>query len=288
MSEPEFAVRRPPPALRPFVASYTGYREVGREPGRHRGLPSPYLTLIVTLDEPLVLSVRSDGRAGPERYDTLVGGLHTTSALITHDGRQSGVQLTLTPPGARALLGLPAGELAGADLHLSEVMGGWAGRLRERMLEGEDWAGRFAALDAELLARVRVERTMPAEVARAWGLLMSSGGAVSAAELAREVGWSGRYLSRRFAEEIGLRPKEAARVVRFDRARRRLRRAAALGELGGRLTLADLAAGCGYCDQAHLAREFGALAGCPPSRWLAEEFRNVQAWGAALAEDSLS
>ncbi len=28
---------------------------------------------------------------------------------------------------------------------------------------------------------------------------------------------------------------------------------------------------------AHLAREFRELAGCAPSRWLAEEFRNVQA-----------
>ncbi|MFF4418717.1 helix-turn-helix domain-containing protein [Streptosporangium sp. NPDC001559] len=281
----EFVVQAPPPVLRPFVAGYTGYREAGPEPRVHRGLPSPYLTLIITLDEPLVIAVRSDGRAGPERYDAFVGGLHTSSALITHDGRQSGIQLALTPRGARALLGLPAGEMAGADLHLSEVAGGWAGRLRERVLEGgaDGWAGRFAALDAELLARVSVERMMPAEVARAWGLLTASGGTASAAELARAAGWSGRYLSRRFAEEIGLRPKEAARVVRFDRARRRLRRAAALGE---RLTLADLAAGCGYCDQAHLAREFGALAGCPPSRWLAEEFRNVQAWGAALAEDS--
>ena len=41
-------------------------------------------------------------------------------------------------------------------------------------------------------------------------------------------------------------------------------------------TLADLAADCGFYDQAHLAREFRDLAGCPPSVWLAEEFLNVQ------------
>ena len=55
-----------------------------------------------------------------------------------------------------------------------------------------------------------------------------------------------------------------------------MRRLAGATADGGYL-LADLAADCGYFDQAHLAREFRALAGCPPSQWLAEEFRNVQA-----------
>jgi AraC-like DNA-binding protein len=41
--------------------------------------------------------------------------------------------------------------------------------------------------------------------------------------------------------------------------------------------LAELATECGYYDQAHLAREFRDLAGCPPSALLAEELRKVQA-----------
>jgi AraC-like DNA-binding protein len=56
-----------------------------------------------------------------------------------------------------------------------------------------------------------------------------------------------------------------------------------VAEAGAPYRLADLAVTCGYFDQAHLAREFRALAGCPPSQWLAEEFRNVQA-GAWLTE----
>ncbi|WP_432000735.1 hypothetical protein [Streptomyces sioyaensis] len=82
-------------------------------PGRHRGLPSPRLTLIFTLDEPLTLAGHPDPAQAPGTYSALLGGLHTRPALITHEGRQSGVQLGLHPLGARALLGLPAGELAG-------------------------------------------------------------------------------------------------------------------------------------------------------------------------------
>jgi len=46
--------------LRPFVAGYSGYRQAGVEPARHAGLPSPYLTLIFTLDEPLRIAAHPE------------------------------------------------------------------------------------------------------------------------------------------------------------------------------------------------------------------------------------
>ena len=103
-------------------------------------------------------------------------------------------------------------------------------------------------------------------------------------ELAAGTGWSDRHLTSRFRAEIGLTPKAAARVIRFDRTRRLLVRHLTQ-HAASEYRLADLAADCGYFDQAHLAREFRTLAGCPPSQWLAEEFRNVQA-GNWLGDES--
>ena len=40
-----------------------------------------------------------------------ISGFHTTPAVIEHDGNQRGVQLHVTPAGARALFGFPASEL---------------------------------------------------------------------------------------------------------------------------------------------------------------------------------
>lgn len=57
-----FARRRPVAPLRPLIAWYHGYRETGASPGQHRGLPSPHLTLIVTLDDPLVVAAHPDRR----------------------------------------------------------------------------------------------------------------------------------------------------------------------------------------------------------------------------------
>ena len=274
----------PAEPLRRYVAAYTGYRQRGLPPARHRGLPSPYLTLIFTLDEPLTIEVHPDPGQPPGEFGTLLGGLHSVPALITHAGAQSGIQVALRPLGARALLGLPAGELAELDLPAEAVLGGVCAELRDRVRAAAGWPERFAVLDEILLRAAGLRGAglgwvgpgpgIAPEVSWAWRQLLREGGALRVSELAAGTGWSGRHLTSRFRAEIGLTPKAAARVIRFDRARKRLVRKLTAG---GDYLLADLAADCGYFDQAHLAREFRALAGCPPSQWLAEEFRNVQA-----------
>jgi AraC-like DNA-binding protein len=276
----EHARGRPADPLRRYVAGYTGYRQRGVPPARHRGLPSPFLTLIFTLDEPLVVLAHPGARQPPGEFGALLGGLHSTPALITHDGAQSGIQVALRPLGARALLGRPAGELAEIDVPAEDVLGGACAELRARVLAATGWPERFAVLD-EILLRLMTGPAAPAslaaeaapEVGWAWRQLLVSGGTMRIGDLAAQTGWSARHLTGRFHTEIGLTPKAAARVIRFSRARRLLLAAAAHGESD----LAGLAAECGYFDQAHLAREFRSLAGVPPSQWLAEEFRNVQA-----------
>ncbi|MFD8706332.1 helix-turn-helix domain-containing protein [Kitasatospora sp. NPDC059648] len=279
------AVRaRPAAALRPYVAWYSGYRQRGLAPAVHRGLPSPYLTFILTLDEPLVVARHPDPAQPPGSYPTVLGGLHTSPVLITHEGAQSGVQIAVHPLAARALFGLPAGELAGIDVPAEEVLGRLAPELRERLRAADDWARRFAVLDEALLRAARPSGPVPPEVGWAWRALRRSNGGLPVAELARETGWSARHLQERFRRETGLTPKAAARVIRFDRARHLL-------AAGSPPRLAELAVRCGYFDQAHLAREFRALAGAAPSAWLAAEgpeeakFRNVQGGAAGAAAE---
>ena len=286
---------RPAEPLRPYVAWYTGYRQRGVPPARHRGLPSPFLTFIITLDEPLVMLAHPDPGQRPGTFDTLLGGLHSAPALIAHEGAQSGIQVALRPLGTRALLGLPAGELAEIDVPAEAVLSGLCAELRTRVLAAATWPQRFAVLDEILLRKMNVapaaaRHDVAPEVGWAWRQLLTSGGTILVSDLADQTGWSGRHLASRFRAEIGLTPKAAARVIRFDRARHLLARQAAASATGptgptgpmgpgSGYRLADLAAACGYFDQAHLAREFRALAGCPPSQWLAEEFRHIHAAG---------
>jgi AraC-like DNA-binding protein len=282
----EMAVRAPAAPLRPFIAGYSGYRQAGVPPARHAGLPSPYMTVIFTMDEPLTIAAHPDPAQPGDSYLTLAGGLHTVPALVIHDGYQSGIQVALSPLGARAFLGVPASELASLDVEASDVCGGFATEIQQRIQAAASWPERFAVLDSELTARLRSSMDddrdgVSAEVGFAWQRLLATGGTITAAALAEETGWSGRHLRARFAAEIGITPKAAARVVRFDRARRLLQRRAASGRP---LELAALAAHCGFYDQAHLDGEFRSFAGAPPTTWLAREFRNLQARAAEPEE----
>ena len=269
----ESVAHRPHPALRPYVAAAVGYRLEGLPPGEHLGLPSPWLTVVVPLDEPLVIAAHPDPDQPPGSFDALVGGLHTRPARILHPGRQAGIQLALTPLGARALLGCPAGALASLDAPLTDLLGPAGTELVERVRASGTWPARFAALEAVLLRRLGPVALPPAEVTEAWRLTTAVHGRLRIADVAARVGWSSRHLEQRFRAETGLGPKEAARVARFDLARRALATRVASG---GAPDLAGLATAAGFADQAHLSREWRAFSGLPPTRWLAAEFAFVQ------------
>lgn len=261
--EREWAAGRPGPALRGWV-SYQGYDVRGGPAGVHRGLPSPYLTLIVTFDDEPVTMAGRDGAL--VRRDTVLGGLHDTPVTIVHEGRQAGLHVTLHPLAARRLLGVPAAAIADLDLDACEVLGASGRELHERVAEAGDWAGRFAALENVLTRRLVEPAPAPrAEMRHAWRALLA-GHRVGA--VAAEIGWSERHLTQSVRAEIGTTPKTLIRMARFDRARHRI---AGRATAGAPLELAEVAAAGGFADQAHLTREFRAFTGSSPTRWLAEE-----------------
>ena len=265
----ELVTRLPAPPLRAFIDRYVGYRLVGSSSGVHRGLPSRHLTCIVSIGEPIDVVAQTDPRQAPARYDFVVGGLQATSALVAHGAKQEGVAVELTPLGCRSLLGMPARALWNTSLEAHDVVGRAATELRERLSDAPGWSARFAVVDQVLGRLADLHARVDPEVREAWRLLVATRGTVPVSELATEVGWGRRHLARRFRDEFGLSPKLAARVLRFERARRVLR-------LHHHPGIAYVAAACSYYDQPHLNRDFVEMAGCAPGEWLATEVPSVQ------------
>lgn len=254
----DHAIRRLDDPIAPLISRCVGYRYEGLSPGIHRGLPGPTLTVVISLGDPLTL--QQPGATGLDSYQALVGGMHTKPALIFHDGSQYGVQFDLTPRGARALFGVPAGELTGHVVPLSDLLPG-ADELTERLAAAARWTDRFDLLDDVLTHAATVDQHTALDMA--WNRIVANAGVVRISDIAADTGWSRRHLGDRFGREYGLSPKNIARMSRFARSSRMLQSV--------ERSFADVAAACGYVDQSHMTREWKDFAGCSPSEWIATE-----------------
>jgi AraC-like DNA-binding protein len=241
------------------VLRYVGYREHSVAPVRRRQAPTGACTLILGLGPRL----RLFGPAGPSVPVSFLAGMHDAPVVTEFTGAQYGVQVDLSPLGVFTLLGRSMRELTNHTPALDELEMPELARLPDHLTDDPGWPQRFARVDALLLRRLDASRVRPdPEVAHAWDRLRRTSGAVPVQRLADETGWSRRHLLTRFREQVGLAPKQAARVLRFERAARLV-----LSPPGGPIT--DVAAACGYADHAHLVREFRTLAGCTPSQYRA-------------------
>ncbi len=229
-----------------------GYHDTGAAGVDMRVLPQPRLTLVLTFGgEPL--AVESPG--GRRGLDGLVAGLAPAGARIRGE-RVSCVEVRMSPVAAYSLLGTAPADLDGAVVGLRDLWGRPEARLRERMAACARWEERLALVDAFLARRWDAAPRMTAEVAACWAAIVARRGRVRVDELAAACGWSRKRLWSRFTAQVGLTPKRAAMLVRFDRA---------VHALSTGTGAAEAADSCGYADQSHLHRDVRAFAGCTPA-----------------------
>ncbi|MFE0457953.1 helix-turn-helix domain-containing protein [Kitasatospora sp. NPDC058965] len=241
-----------------------GFRDRGAAPIDLRVIPQPTVVLALQFGAgaPVV-----DDAAGRRHRGSVVAGLGAggRGAVRVRGADLAVLQVRLSPVVVRAVLGVPPAELDGAVVALDELWGREAARVCEQLAEAPSWEHRFALVEALLAHRCAAAPPVDPEVARAWQRIVVGRGAVRVDGLAAEVGWSRKRLWSRFQAQVGLPPKRAANLVRFDHAVHRL----VAGEPAARV-----AAESGFADQSHLHRDVVALAGTTPatvagSPWLA-------------------
>ncbi|WP_331739014.1 helix-turn-helix domain-containing protein (plasmid) [Streptomyces sp. NBC_00727] len=235
-----------------------------------RMVPHPAATLLLEFGAGVPVL---DTATGEQQRGCLVAGpgLGSGGAVRVRGENVECVQVRLSPVIARAVLGVPPSELDGAVVPLDALWGREASRMRERLGEAPSWQARFALMDALLTRRYAAGAPVDPEVSRAWQRITAGRGMLRIDELADDVGWSRKRLWSRFRSQLGLPPKRAARLIRFDHAAHRL----VAGEGAARV-----AADTGYADQSHLHRDVVAFTGATPAKVAGEPFLAVDdiAW----------
>ena len=273
----EMEVRRPGPALGGIVSDLAGYRELAPEPVRRRELPEPHIVLIFNLGSPLHLA-QPNGTSEMivPAGAGFIAGLHETYTLTETTGQQEGLEVRLSPTGAYRLFGVPMHELANGTHLLSVVAPPWRQDLVDRLLDAPDWGARFRLTEHHLANRLHGPAP-DAEVAWAWRQLRQTHGQLPISALVTELGWSHARLVRRFREQIGVTPKQCARLLRFQQVVK-------APSFAPGADWCALAQAGGFYDQSHLIREVRAFAGDTPEG-LARRRMSESAGYAAGASD---
>ncbi len=251
----------PAPHLRAYVSRYEGYVERTADFERRMEVPSAVVPLILNFGSEYIVSGPGNV-AGPASYGSFVAGMVDAHVIVESTGLNHGIQVNFTPIGARLFLGMPMNEITNRTVRLDDVFGAMDRRIVARLEDTPDWEARFDILDAFISDRIARAQPPSGEVAWAWGRLAEADGKLSIGALAGELGWSRKHLIARFRDQIGVPPKTAARVLRFNRAVRQLEGADAV-----RWT--QIAYDCGYYDQAHFNRDFREFTGGTPTEFLA-------------------
>ncbi|MEU7234934.1 helix-turn-helix domain-containing protein [Streptomyces chrestomyceticus] len=240
-----------------------GFRIHGGGPIDLRAIPHPAVTVAVEFaGRPFDIH----GAGGPLRSQSLAAGLAFSPFQVRAESIEC-VQIRLSPLAAHPMLGLSLAELRGSVIALDDLWGRDALRLRERLHHARTWPERFALIGTELMTRLQAGQMVDTEVAWAWRQIVASHGRARVSDLAAQTGWSRQRMWSRFGSQIGLTPKRAAMLVRFDHAVHRL--------VEGR-TPAQVAADGGYADQSHLHHDVRAFTGTTPTAaanepWLAAD-----------------
>lgn len=257
--------RQPGAALRPWVRALWYARGLDFAHRRERILPTGRAQVIVNLARDFVVDC-PEGRPESTMAPGLLVGQRSACEVIDTADLADLIGIVFEPGALPVFLGDAADRVTNGYVALEDVCRGTGG-LRDRLRETEGAEARLALLEAFLRERIeaRMERGRDAVhpvVRFALEELRRTSAVARVRDVARSTGWSERRFSQVFREEVGFAPKVWCRIQRFQRV---------VGELqrGASVEWAELALACGFYDQAHLANEFRAFAGMPPTAYAA-------------------
>jgi AraC-like DNA-binding protein len=182
-----------------------------------------------------------------------------TTPLIVESARDF-IGIRFKSAKASMFLNFDASELTDQKTDLRNIAHRDGSLLVEKLFEAKDLTEKIKLLNRNLSSWFRHKSNH--NVDYVINKIMETQGNVSINSVCRSLDLSRQHLARLFQEYVGIRPKQFARVIRFQALLKNVREIP-------KINWADEAAMLGYYDQAHLISDFREFSGTSPEKFAA-------------------
>jgi len=255
-----FRLRVPRAPLSYFVENFWFYQDMEANHTKEKLLPDAAVELIIDLGEgpkKLYDSADTTRYAGYNRC--WISGMQRRYIVIGVENGSSMIGVHFRTGGAAPFFDFPISELTAHVVELDLIWKREILSLREELIEADTVDAKFDLLEAYLIGKAQ-SRLEPDKTISAALATLHSWPVIPLRELASRLGVSHKQMIARFDCRVGLTPKLTSRILRF-------RKSLAAAHRVPTPDWSDLAAACGYYDQAHLIHEFQEFAGMTPTEY---------------------
>jgi len=257
------ALRHVPAApLNAFIEAIWYWDSPPRPFGKERLMPSGAATVIFNLLEDEVRSYSGNALELVRRLPgSALTATHSQAFVIDTTEQTTVMGIEFLPGGTWPFFSWAMDELANQHIALKDLWYSHAESLRAQLLSTRTAREKFSVLEQALLDLAARPIERDGAVDYAVRALTYAPQIQTIAALGECMSISARKFSRRFTQQVGLKPKTFARIRRFQRALEQI-------GLGQTVDWTDVVAQCGYYDQAHFIHDFRAFSGCSPSEYV--------------------
>lgn len=259
---------QPHPDLQSLVKCYwTLEVPAARGPQRQRIIPDGCLEMAFILGDDIKRYTSEDEFVIQPR--SMVLGQITEPFFIEPTGYVNSFAIRFYPYGLATFLSMPIKELADTETPLAVLFGeDIAQDLSEKIGLAGDTASRIAVVEDFLFKKLNDQVSIDNVVKAAIDTMFSTNGSISIKEMLKDDPSRRRQIERKFAEQVGISPKQLSRVIRLQAVLKMILTQQAE-------SLSQIAYDSDYYDQAHFTRDFKEFTGMTPKEFFKLENEEI-------------
>ena len=251
-----FQTIEPHPFLRNYIDKMWVFESSGRMPVDDLKLvvPNGNIKLTVAFRNGIVVAMNGKSFSSKEQGISLTGLIDVPVILdVDQDIATGTLCAEFNPQGAYRFFRVRLNDIRNQICSLSDVLGGVAMQLEERIANAVSVEEKIAVFQQFLLKQVMLQEE-DSIYEYCVAKILSSKGKISVKELENKTGYSSRWLNMKFSDKLGISPKNLSTIIRFKQYYNAVANNSELSFM--RNDFYDL-----YYDQSHFMKEFKRFTG---------------------------